>query len=243
VARTARRPAPAGQPRLVVGLVRGIHGLKGAVRLEILSDDARRFAVRSVLYAEGSPEPLTIAWSQPDEPGILVRFNQVTTREQAELLRGRYLEAEASAKALPEGTFYWHEITGAAVTTTAGEALGSVADVFRVGESEVFVVRGGPRGELYVPAVSAVVRELAPRDGRIVVDADALGLDEEPPAPKRTGPRTSRARKKLAAAALSAAESPAAALSAARSPVATPGDPAPTGAGEASASEAPPDPE
>lgn len=190
--------------------MRGIHGLRGAVRLEILSDDARRFDVRSVLHLEGSPEPLTIAWSQPDEPGILVRFNEVTTREQAELLRDRYLEAEASPDALPEGTFYWHEITGVAVTTITGEELGSVADVFRVGESEVFVVQGGPRGELYVPAVSAVVKELAPREGRIVVDADALGLDEELPAPKRTGPRTSRARKKLAAATLSAPDSPAA---------------------------------
>ena len=200
MARSARRPAPAGQPRLVVGLVRGIHGLRGAVRLEILSDDARRFAVRSVLHVEGSAEPLTIAWSQPDEPGILVRFERVATREQAELLRNRYLEADVDTAALPDGTFYWHEITGVAVTTITGEALGTVAEVFRVGESEVFVVRGGPRGELYVPAVSAVVRELAPREGRIVVDADALGLDEEPPAPKRTGPRTTRARKKLAAA-------------------------------------------
>lgn len=207
MARTARRSAPAGQPRLVVGLVRGIHGLRGAVRLEILSDDARRFAVASVLYVEGSVEPLTVAWSQLDEPGILVRFIQISTREQAELLRGRYLEAEANPAALPEGTFYWHEITGAAVTTTAGEALGAVADVFRVGESEVFVVRGGPRGELYVPAVSAVVRELAPREGRIVVDADALGLDEEVPAPKPKGPRTTRALKKLAAEASKSAES------------------------------------
>lgn len=189
-----------------MGLVRGIHGLRGAVRLEILSDDARRFAVHSVLYGEGSAEPLTIAWSQLDEPGILVRFAEVTTREQAELLRGRYLEADVDTGALPEGTFYWHEITGAVVTTVAGETLGTVAEVFRVGESEVFVVRGGPRGELYVPAVNAVVRELAPREGRIVVDADALGLDEAVPAQKPKGPRTTRALKKLAAHATQATD-------------------------------------
>lgn len=204
MARTARRPAPAGQPRLVVALVRGIHGLRGAVRLEILSDDARRFAVGSVLYLEGSADPLTMAWSQPDEPGILARFEEITSREQAELLRNRYLEAEPATADLPEGTFYWHEIMGAAVATTAGEALGTVADVFRVGESEVFIVRGGPRGELYVPAVSAVVRELAPRDGRIVVDAEALGLDDDPPAERPKGPRTKRGLKKLAAQAAEA---------------------------------------
>jgi ribosomal 30S subunit maturation factor RimM len=50
-----------------------------------------------------------------------------------------------------------------------------VQDVFRVGESEVYSVRG-PRGEILVPAVGDVVKELAPADRRIVVDADALGL-------------------------------------------------------------------
>ena len=29
--------------RLVVGLVRGVHGLRGVVRVEILSDDPARF--------------------------------------------------------------------------------------------------------------------------------------------------------------------------------------------------------
>ena len=35
------------------GLVRGLHGLRGAVRVEVLSDDPRRFARGSVLHPEG----------------------------------------------------------------------------------------------------------------------------------------------------------------------------------------------
>jgi ribosomal 30S subunit maturation factor RimM len=61
------------------------------------------------------------------------------------------------------------------VTTADGEALGSVTDVFRVGEAEVYEVRG-PRGEILVPAIASVVKELRPAEKRIVVDADALGL-------------------------------------------------------------------
>ncbi len=37
---------------------------------------------------------------------------------------------------------------------------------------------GGESGELLVPAVSSVVTELAPAEKRIVVDAEALGLEE-----------------------------------------------------------------
>ncbi len=179
--------------RLVVGLVRGVHGLRGAVRVEVLSDDPGRFTPGSVLFAEGTSDPLTVTWRRDDAPGpgLLVRFREVRSRTVAEGLSDRYLEAEARADALAEGTFYWHEVLDARVTTSAGEELGSVQDVFRAGEGEVFVVRGGSRGELLVPAVRSVVTDFSPRQGEIVVDAEALGLepsarggqtDREPPA-------------------------------------------------------------
>lgn len=179
----------------MVGLVRGVHGLRGTVRVEILSDDPRRFNRGRRIYLEGQAAPLTISWSQANPPGILVRFREIDHREAAEVLRDRYLEAEVVPDALPAGSFYWHEVQGTEVRTTDGELLGTVEEIFRVGEGEVFIVRGGPRGEILIPAVSAVVRELAPRDGRIIVDPEALGLDDEPPRPKVRGRLTTRARR------------------------------------------------
>lgn len=181
--------------RLVVGLVRGLHGLRGAMRVEVLTDDPARFAVGSVLHPEGAPDPLTVAWAQEDGPGLLVRFDEVRDRSAAEAFRERYLEVEVPRDALPAGEFYWHEVIGARVTTTDGRDLGSVRDIFRAGGGEVFIVQGGAWGEVMVPAVSAVVREFAPADGRIVVDAETLALDEEPPAPRPRGRRTRRALK------------------------------------------------
>ena len=167
----------------MVGLVRGVHGLKGAVRVEILSDNPERFAVGSVLHREGDARPLTIVSSQLDGPGMLVRFKEIRDRGAADSLRNSYLEGRVEA--LPDDAFYWHDIIGCTVTTSDGEDLGTVADVFRVGESEVYTVRG-PRGEVLVPAVGGVVLELTPQARRIVVDALALGLDEpvEPPPPR-----------------------------------------------------------
>lgn len=179
--------------RLVVALVRGVHGLRGALRLEVLTDDDRRFSRGSPLYPEGSAEPLTVSWSRVDGPGRLIRFRERTTREDAEGLRGRYLEAPARSEALPSGSWYWHEVLGSRVMTLEGEDLGAVEDVFRAGGGEVYVVRGGDRGEVLVPAVSAVIRELAPVDGRIVVDADALGLEAARPIRRPRGRRSSRA--------------------------------------------------
>ena len=73
-----------------------------------------------------------------------------------------------------------------------GEELGAVADIYRVGETDVYVVRGGPRGEFDVPAVRDFVRIFAPKRGEIVVDAGALELG--PPRPPKA-PRPPRPRK------------------------------------------------
>ena len=166
--------------RVTVGLVRGLHGLRGAVRVEVLSDDAGRFSVGSVLYLEGEDRPLIIAWTGPTKSGLLVRFAGLADRGSVEVLRERYLEVTPDAP-LPEGTWYWHEIVGLEVRTETGERLGSVSGVFRAGAGEVYVVTGGRRGEVLVPAVGGVVTELSPEAGHLVVDARTLALDAVAP--------------------------------------------------------------
>jgi len=89
-------------------------------------------------------------------------------------------------------------VVGAAVRGTDGAELGTVRDVYRVGENEVFVVAGGPLGSFDLPAVRPFIRIFAPRRGEIVVDADSLDLraprsrtpdPDRPKAPRRRSPR------------------------------------------------------
>ena len=198
-----RRHSP--EARLVVALVRGVHGLKGAVRVEILTDRPEvRYAPGTVLNREGSDSPLTIDWSSAvaDGPGWRIRFREITDRVSAEGLKGAYLECVAGPEAeLGRGEYFWHEVIGVTVTNVDGTVLGTVRDVYRSGGAEVYVVAGGPYPEFDVPGVRAFIRVFAPRRGEIVVDAEALDLappktrggDSRPRAPRRRpGPRRPR---------------------------------------------------
>ena len=166
--------------RLVVGRVRGLHGLQGAVRVEVLTDRPEaRFAPGRVLHLEGDARPLTVAEAKPveDGPGWRLRFREVPNRQASERLREAYLEIEVDREAdLEQGSAYWHEVVGATVRDSTGAELGKVADVYRAGESEVYVVRGGPHGELDIPAVRTVITEFAPERGELVVDESVLDL-------------------------------------------------------------------
>ena len=164
----------------MVGQVRGFHGLRGTVRVEILTDrPEERFVVGKTLFREGSDEALTITEAGPDSLGWRLRFGEVRDRTAAESLRDVYLEAVvAPGQELPRGEFYWHQVMGAKVSDVDGTPLGEVVDLYRAGGAEVMVVRG-ERGELDVPLVRAVVRIFAPNRGEVVVDGDALGLRGE----------------------------------------------------------------
>lgn len=170
--------------RLVVAQVRGLHGLNGAVRVEVLTDRPEaRFATGVVLYLEGDARPLTILAAQPveDGPGWRLRFRDVPDRAAAERLRDAYLEVEVDRSAdLDPGAAYWHEVVGSTVRDSAGAVLGTVADVYRAGENEVYVVRGGPAGEFDMPAVRDVITTFAPELREIVVDETVLDLGGAP---------------------------------------------------------------
>jgi len=172
--------SPAEPTRLVVGLVRGLHGLNGAVRVEVLTDrPEQRFAVGNILHLEGDGRPLTLVSAQPveDGPGWRLRFAEASDRAAAERIRDAYLEVEVDRGAdLAAGTAYWHEVIGSTVKDSTGSVLGRVADVYRAGEREVYVVRDGPPGEFDVPAVRDVITTFAPERGELVIDETVLDL-------------------------------------------------------------------
>jgi len=171
------------------------------VRIEALTDrPEERFAPGRVLHREGTAAPLTIVAAGPveDGPGWRLQFREVASRTAAERLREAYLETEVDRSTdLEPGAAYWHEVIGTEVRGLDGRSLGTVADVYRVGEAEVVVVRGGPAGEFDLPIVKDIVRTFAPERGEIVVDAAVLDLaappvDEPVARPPRKRPRWSR---------------------------------------------------
>ncbi len=158
--------------------------------------------VGGVLFREGDARPLTIAAAEEivDGPGWRLRFREVTSRDGADTLRGAYLESVVVPdQDLARGSYYWHEVIGCAVRGTDGTDLGTVRDIYRIGETEVFTVDGSPFGSFDLPAVRAFIRVFAPRRGEIVVDAESLDLrprrsrasdPDRPKAPRRRTRRT-----------------------------------------------------
>ena len=151
---------------VTIGQITSIHGIKGELRVMPLTDFPERFDAGAEVWLDGSPRRVRRSRQQGKE--LIVSLDGVDTRDAAEALRGKELMAPSPTR-LDEGVFYQHDIIGLRAVTPDGQALGRVSEVIATGSNDVYVVTGD-RGELLLPALEDVVREIDLANGRIVVE-------------------------------------------------------------------------
>ena len=137
------------------------------MRIESLTDWPERLAAGSELFLDGEDHPRRIAAFEAGRRVPVVRLSGIESREAAEALRGRFLEVDA--RDLPPGTTSGTSWWGCGRSTPSG-AIGTVTEVFRAGENEVYVIAGADGNELLIPALRSVVRSIDIDGGTMVVD-------------------------------------------------------------------------
>jgi len=154
---------------VVVGRVLTVWGIKGDLKVEVLSDNPHRFDPGSQLFVNETPH--TVERSKPFRKGLLLKLDGIDTRNDAELLRGFFLEVPGDQlMALPEGHYFIHQLIGLAVRTTGGRALGRLEEVLRTAGNDVYVVKDDAR-EYLIPAIAGVVQEVDLETGTLLIEA------------------------------------------------------------------------
>ncbi len=146
---------------VIVGRVRKVHGLAGELAVEAITDrpdvifasGRRVFAGTPVGTIGREPRELTVSRSRPFKGGLLVVFEEVGSREEADKLRGRYFLVPADEiEPLAEGEVYVHELYGMTVRLPDGATLGEVVDVYELPQGlGLDVRRADGKGTVIVP--------------------------------------------------------------------------------------------
>lgn len=154
---------------LVVGKIIAAFGTKGELRVMSQTDFPQRFEAGAELWVEREDRPLTVEHCRWHKGKAVLKLRAVDDRDQAEELRGRYLRVPGSDLAkLDEGEYYLFQLVGLTAVTEEGRELGRVKEVLQTGANDVYVV-DTPRGELLLPAIQDVVKDVELAAGRLVV--------------------------------------------------------------------------
>ncbi len=166
-----------------IGRVVKPHGVRGKMKVEYFGDDLRRFLSYREIFIQDETNGLESyeileAVSQP--PRLIVRLKGIEKIEETEPLIGKEILVEKGAfPELEEGEYYWADLLGMEVETREGKRIGKVKEIFPTGANDVYVVEGR-RGEIFLPAIEAVIEAVDLKKGVMkVVRMEGLWEDED----------------------------------------------------------------
>lgn len=158
---------------LNIGFIRKPHGLKGYLRIQSLSDAPDRFKDLDrvdIEFKDGRRVNYEIAACRPERDSLLMKFKGIDTPEEADRLRGAYLQVPVEeAAALPEDAFYVFEMINCQVFSEENDLIGRVRDVWPMPANDIIVIDTPDDGEMLVPAIRDIVLEVSPEEKRMVI--------------------------------------------------------------------------
>jgi 16S rRNA processing protein RimM len=185
---TSAKPSKSPRTQLRVGRLVKAHGLKGALKLELYTDDPEgRFvpgASFTLQVPESSPwhgKPLTVREFRWMNSHPVAFFEGVDDRSAAEeLVRAILWVDQVDEDSTDDDAWYDHQLVGLDVVRD-GERVGRVIRVDHFPAQDLLIVRVPGDSEVLVPFVKAIVPEVDIARGRLIVTPPP-GLFEELPA-------------------------------------------------------------
>jgi len=176
-----------GRTQLRIGRLTKAHGLKGALKIELYTDDPERRFVPGAVFSLQVPtghawhgktlELVELRWYNSHAVGF---FKDVPDRSAAEALVKAILWVEQDAAELPEEEDAWydHQLVGLAVLRD-GVKVGTVAQIDHFPAQDLLTVKTAD-GDVLVPFVKAIVTAVDVKAGTLTV-VPPPGLFEELP--------------------------------------------------------------
>jgi 16S rRNA processing protein RimM len=158
--------------RICIGAIAGAFGIAGEVRLKSFCSQPEDIAAYGPLFTEDGARQFRITLTRPVAGGFGARIAGITTREQADALRGTSLFIDrAKLPSLPDDEFYHADLIGLDAIDTGGETLGKVVAVHNHGAGDIIEISSNRhKSALLLPFTKEIVPNVDIGAGRLIVD-------------------------------------------------------------------------
>lgn len=171
------------ESHICVGVISGAYGVQGELRIKSFCATPEDIETYSPLTDEAGTRDFKLAILRPITNGFSARLPDVSSKEQADALRGTKLFARRDQlPSLPDDEYYHADLIGLKVYDTGGALLGSVKSVQNHGADDLLELQlSGTSTTTFLPFTMASVPTVDLAAGRIVADPPEGVL----PAPSR----------------------------------------------------------
>ncbi len=165
-----QRPTHLDAPRdhIVVGVVRGVRGLRGELRVEVTTEFLQRFDPGATLFISGIKRE--VLGSSKDRKGILLFLQGINCREDAEACKGMELSvSECDSIEKPEGKYFHYELIGLKTHDSDGEYLGELTEIIETGANDVYAITLDGYKDILLPVIPEVITNIDLKTSRMEV--------------------------------------------------------------------------
>jgi 16S rRNA processing protein RimM len=145
-----------------IGKVVALFGIRGELKVLLLTDIPNRFAGLGAVYAGPDHTRRLIQSVRPYKGEMIVlKLEGIDDANTAESLRDQNLAIPVSELAqLPPDSYYQHDILGLMVITLDGQKLGSIVDIIVTGSNDVYVIKVPDGSQVLIPAIKDVIKQV-----------------------------------------------------------------------------------
>lgn len=159
-----------------IGKIVNTHGIKGEVKIYPYTDDLEQFKTLETLLVAG--KKMNIESARIHKGMVIVKFKEIQTMNDAELLRQKIVEAvRKPEEVLPENTYYISDIKECYVYDQDNNNLGKVFDVIKTHNNDVYWIKE-PK-ELLIPVLKDIVLDVDIENKKILIANVRSWQDED----------------------------------------------------------------
>jgi 16S rRNA processing protein RimM len=164
-----------------IGKVVALFGVQGELKVLLMTDIPNRFTELEAVYPAPAHAPRRIESVRPYKGDLIIlKLEGVDDANAAEALRNVDLDIPLDELAkLPPDIYYQHDIIGLLVKTVDGQGVGQIVDIMPTGGNDVYEIRRPGGGQVLIPAIKEVVKQVDLRRHVMYIDPIKGLLDEK----------------------------------------------------------------
>ena len=155
---------------VIIGKFRRPHGIRGEIRMTVLTDFPELIVPEQTIYAGERYHPYTIKGIRWHGEDMLVSLEELPDRTAVEIFRNIMVYMKGVDIPEPrEGEYYIHQLVGLDVITDQDQKLGVIKEIILTGANDVYLVDTGSGKDILLPVIDEVVLDINHDEGFVLV--------------------------------------------------------------------------
>jgi 16S rRNA processing protein RimM len=155
-----------------IGQITSAHGIKGEVKVYPLTDNIKRYSKLKFVFLKTKEEyvKVEVRGVKYFKEFVILGLANIESMNDALKYKNEYIYIDKeNVVKLPRDSYFISDLIDMEVTTSEGEYLGKIINVFSTGSNDVYEIKSVFGKSILIPAIKDVILEVDVENKRMLI--------------------------------------------------------------------------